>query len=303
MKNQIKFAWLAVIVLFLISASFLMQPTQASAAKMLQVTATFTATSAPTNTPTATATPIATQLPMVYGASGLYNGVRVGNYAVPTPSVNGSAFQSTVGSIDLYSSAGRHTIGLDNETGNVTIYGTINSTGAMTMSGALNMQNNVITNIGAAGTDFGSDGSLVTAKSITVTSGSVDSLQYIPTGSGSAAATNFCTSGDCDSGMYTVGDNIVGFSTGGTERARISSAGLSATALGINSVTFTGAIKYGVSSTYTSGAAITTGFTVTPTACILFPQRDVTETITLGATTISSNRASQSEPLYWMCGQ
>lgn len=124
-QNQLKFAWLAVIILFLMAASLLMQPAQVHA----QVTATFTATSAPTNTPTATATPIATQLPMVSGAQGLYNGVRVGNYAVPTPQVSGDAFQSTVGGISLYSSVGRQTFHVDNATGNVTAYGSITANG------------------------------------------------------------------------------------------------------------------------------------------------------------------------------
>lgn len=130
-----QWAWIGVILLLLLSATFFMQPTPTQASKLLQSTATATATATATNTPTSTPTPIATQLPQVSGAQGLYNGVRVGNYGVPTPSTNGSAFQSTVGSIDLYSSTGRHTVSIDNATGNVIIYGTLTTgTGADTMS-------------------------------------------------------------------------------------------------------------------------------------------------------------------------
>jgi len=73
--------------------------------------------------------------------------------------------------------------------------------------------------------------------------------------------------------------------------------------LAIAAVTFTGPMKYGVSATYVSSAAITHGFAVTPTACFMFPSRDVTETLTIGTTTFSSDRASQATPVYWMCGK
>lgn len=94
-----------------------------------QATATFTPTTAATNTPTPTATPLATALPLVINASGQYIGQRVGIYGMPTPSTDGSAFQSAVGSIDLYNlSTGRHTVNIDNATGNITTYGAIVST-------------------------------------------------------------------------------------------------------------------------------------------------------------------------------
>jgi len=73
--------------------------------------------------------------------------------------------------------------------------------------------------------------------------------------------------------------------------------------LAIGAASFTGPIKYGVSATYVSGAAITHGFTAAPTACFLFPSRDVTETLTIGTTTFASDRASQATPVYWMCGK
>ncbi len=73
--------------------------------------------------------------------------------------------------------------------------------------------------------------------------------------------------------------------------------------LAIGAVTFTGPIKYGTAATYTSGAAITHGFAAAPTMCIIFPSRDVTETLTIGTTTFSSNRATMTDPIYWMCGK
>ncbi len=68
-------------------------------------------------------------------------------------------------------------------------------------------------------------------------------------------------------------------------------------------VSFTGVMKWGASSVYTSGASITHGFSVTPTVCILQPARDVTSTLTITATGFSSDMATVSTPVYWMCGQ
>ncbi len=73
--------------------------------------------------------------------------------------------------------------------------------------------------------------------------------------------------------------------------------------LAIGGVGFSGPIKYGTAATYTSGAAITHGFTVTPTMCMLQPTRDVTSTLTIGETTFSSDMASVATPIYWMCGK
>lgn len=73
--------------------------------------------------------------------------------------------------------------------------------------------------------------------------------------------------------------------------------------LSLAGVSFTGPIKYGTASSYTSGAAITHSFATTPTACLLFPVRDVTSTLTLGATTFSSDMATAAEPIYWFCGK
>jgi hypothetical protein len=82
-----------------------------------------------------------------------------------------------------------------------------------------------------------------------------------------------------------------------------SSGGVTATSYAIGTNAFTGVMKYGVAATYTNQGAITHGFTVTPTVCFMFPQTAVTETITIIASTFSSNRETQVTPVYWMCGK
>lgn len=122
MRDQNRFTWMvAAIVLLLLAAMWGFTGTPVLA----QSTATFTPTATATNTPTATATPLMTQVPLVSNPSGLYYGYGIGNYGAPTPSVAGSAFQSSVGDIDLYSAAGRQTFHVDHATGNVTAYGSI----------------------------------------------------------------------------------------------------------------------------------------------------------------------------------
>jgi hypothetical protein len=56
-------------------------------------------------------------------------------------------------------------------TGSITVTDSLNVTGTVDFDSTLDMSNNAISNIGAAGTDFGSDGSLTTAQTITVTTG------------------------------------------------------------------------------------------------------------------------------------
>jgi hypothetical protein len=51
--------------------------------------------------------------------------------------------------------------------------GTWGATGAGTLSGALDMSANVISNVGNAGTDFGSNGGLTLAQGLTVSAGGV----------------------------------------------------------------------------------------------------------------------------------
>jgi len=73
--------------------------------------------------------------------------------------------------------------------------------------------------------------------------------------------------------------------------------------LTVGGESFSGAVKYGTAATYANQAAITHGFATTPTVCILQPVRDVTSTLTIGATTFSSDMASIATPIYWMCGK
>jgi hypothetical protein len=121
MESKMKWAWLGVIALMLLSASLLIQP----APVLAQSTATATATSTATNTPTPTATPIATALPMAQSITGYAQGVRVGQYGIVF-STSGSAFQAFDGnSIDLYNALGRHTVSIDGATGNIKAYGTL----------------------------------------------------------------------------------------------------------------------------------------------------------------------------------
>lgn len=66
--------------------------------------------------------------------------------------------------------------------------------------------------------------------------------------------------------------------------------------------TFSGPVKYGVANNYQSGAAITHGFTMTPTWCLMSAM-ELTATVTLAETTFSSNTVTRSQPAYWMCGR
>lgn len=92
-----------------------------------------------------------------------------------------------------------------------------------------------------------------------------------------------------DTSAFTVADTSGNVNTAGT--------------LGIGGVTFSGPIKYGTAASYDQGAAITHGFATTPTVCFIGPVRDVTSTLTIGATTFSSDMATVAEPIYWFCGK
>lgn len=127
---------------------------------------------------------------------------------------------------------------------------------AYTNAGSLDQSNQLITNIGAAGTDFTSGGGLTTAGALQVNN--------------NAAITGTL-------------------------------------ALGSNAATFSGPIKYGVASNYTSGTAITHGFTVTPTVCgMLGSSVAVTPTVFISATTTFSmtwDTGYTAYKMYWMCAQ
>jgi hypothetical protein len=71
------------------------------------------------------------------------------------------------------------------------------------------------------------------------------------------------------------------------------------------SVGISGAIHYGAQDGYTSGAQIKHGFATTPTMCVLLPVRDVTSTLTITSTGLSSNEATiaAGTSVRWLCGQ
>ncbi len=150
---------------------------------------------------------------------------------------------------------------------NITATGTLSVSGAATMISALNMSNAVINNIGNAGTAFDASGGL------TANNGFTGTLH-------TAAQTTVTALGTL--GYLTVTNPI-------------SMAG----------ATFTGPIKYGVATNYTSGAAITHGFALTPTVCgMLGSSVLVTATVSIAATTtFSFTTGANGATIYWMCGQ
>jgi hypothetical protein len=77
-------------------------------------------------------------------------------------------------------------------------------------SANMDMNSLPIVNVGAAGTDFGTDGSLTTAQTVTVSSGVI----VAPTGSASAPAYTFAS--DTDSGFYRIGANNAGVAVSAT---------------------------------------------------------------------------------------
>lgn len=72
--------------------------------------------------------------------------------------------------------------------------------------------------------------------------------------------------------------------------------------LAANGVAFSGPVKYGTATTYTSGTSISHGFATTPTICIFSP-REITSTLTITTTGFSCDTATHSNPIYWICGK
>ncbi len=85
--------------------------------------------------------------------------------------------------------------------------------------------------------------------------GSSDVASVFIASLGSAAAPSYTFSGDLDTGMYSSGANAVDFSTGGTKRAEITSAGLAVTGL----VSATTSMAAGTTVTAGTGVIATTG--------------------------------------------
>jgi hypothetical protein len=174
---------------------------------------------------------------------------------------------------------------------------------AITASGGVvgNLTGNVTGNIASTGANtFGS----VSATYLTGTTSIAGNL------AGNVTSTGVNTFGSASAtyltGTTSIAGNLAGnvTSTGSNTFGTASSTYLTSTnAISMQGETFTGPIKYGTAANYTSSAAITHGFATTPTMCIIFPSRDVTETLTLATTTFASDRASQATPVYWMCGK
>ncbi len=184
----------------------------------------------------------------------------------------------------------------------------------LTLSGDLNAENVNATTITAttivsqavefAGTDATLSGD-VTAGTLAVGGGYGDTGCTL-----SAAGVLQCNGATTTDGALTAGSAVIGGGYGSTG-CTLSAAGVlqcngAATidgALTNNGFAFSGAVRGGTSATYTSGAAITHGFASAPNWCLMGPARDVTSTLTIGATTFSSDMASVATPIYWVCGK
>jgi len=243
---------------------------------LAQSTATATNTPTNTRTPTPTSTPIATPLPLSQSVAGFTYGTRCGQYGL-TLSTAGDCFQALNGSgISLYSAAGRRTFHVDGETGNVDIYGTMaNATGTLAADSL------------AVGGGYGAAGCTITSA------GALSCNDAIVTDSG-------ITSGDATG---SAGSLALTNGTSNSITATGSTGALAATSLSLGGATFSGAIKYGTAASYTQGASITHGFATTPTMCMIWPNQNITSTLTMVASTFSSNMQTTGSPIYWLCGK
>jgi len=83
--------------------------------------------------------------------------------------------------------------------------------------------------------------------------------------------------------------------------------GVSATGpITLAGATFSGAIKYGVATDYTSGDSIVHGFSVTPTVCgTLGSSTPISPTVFISSSTAFSivTQSDVTSLLYWMCGK
>ncbi len=188
---------------------------------------------------------------------------------------------------------------------------------------SLNMGNNVISNIGNAGTDFGSDGGLTLAAALNMSNAVINNIGNAGTdftenggltanggftGTINTAAQTNITSLGTQAATLNMGNNPI-VNVGNASTDFDSSGGLTTVYLtttnnmSMNGATFSGPIKYGTQANYTQGASITHGFGTTPTVCIISPMQNISATFTLAETTFSTNMQSTSNPIYWMCGK
>jgi hypothetical protein len=122
------------------------------------------------------------------------------------------------------------------------------------------------------------------------------------TPSGAITATSINASGAINAATLGAQTTITGTTV--TAATLNATTVVSATALQIGLDTFTGAMHYGVTGAYTSGAAITHGFTTAPISCVVTPSAAMTVSIgTLGATTFTVTTSANGNLLYWMCGK
>lgn len=100
-----------------------------------------------------------------------------------------------------------------------------------------------------------------------------------------AGNTDLTTINNTGANPVTVNDNLVVTGT-----------------LSVNGETFTGPVKYGTAASYTSGARVAHGFSVTPTMCMIWPA-PITATVTITSTGFTSDIATTANPVMWLCGQ
>ena len=173
------------------------------------------------------------------------------------------------GNISVYNNqGGARKFYVEGDSGNVTVAGRLTTSGNLTTSGSVAAIGNLTTsgNVSAGG-NIGASGHITTSGNIT-------------------ASGNITTSGN--------------LTTGGIIAA---GGAMTTTQLYINGSPQSGAVRFGASSVYTTGASITHGFTVTPTVCILSPGVEITATYSISSTSFSVDTATRATPIYWMCGK
>lgn len=224
--------------------------------------------------------------------------MRVGTYGL-TWSTNGDGLQINGGQgLSINSAAGRQVFHVNGATGDVTVYGGINATGNFTPTG----------NISATSIDIG--GGYGSAGCTITTDGRLSCNDYFQTDStittgdatGSAGAVYVTNGSGANTISLTGSTGVVAATTANVATLNATTV-VSATAISIGTSSFSGTIHYGTSATYTQGAEILHGFSVTPTVCFISPSPEITATYTITATGFSSNTSSRANPIYWMCGK
>ncbi len=132
-----------------------------------------------------------------------------------------------------------------------------------TFTDTVNMSNQIISNIGNAGTDFDTSGGLTAAGGVTATINTANQSSITNLGTQTyLTATNFSLAGITQK-----------WSVGGT------------------------------AATYTSESSIAFTAPTTPTWCVMSPSPEITATYTITSAGFSVNTITRSNPVYWTCGQ